>query len=363
MRKFLQIVATLAVAAALTSCYYSHPNKLDHWMPSDDATIDSVNFRIAHHYWKGFNLETTDPLVLAAHPAPQQTDALAELRVETAADSIGIRRKERLIVTDILYVPTDTVDTVWVKVARDQLTQGWLRETELLEHAVADTPISKFIHAFSDRRTIIFVSVLGVVALLLTLHLVRRRREKRDTEGNPLQRLRNWLGISSGLLMAPDGWKGAYRSFYPTLLCLTVSGITALYCSMQTFVPSTWVEYYFHPTLNPFTPELPLIMKSFVFCVWLLVIVTLAVLIDLWKQEGVTMALVHTGGLACISIIIYLVLTFTIPLYIGYVLLAAYWIYALVRYFRLRPKTFYCGYCGRSIQQLGPCPHCGAENK
>ena len=42
--------------------------------------------------------------------------------------------------------PADSVDSVWVKVARDQETMGWVHEKELLEKVVPVDSVSQFIH-------------------------------------------------------------------------------------------------------------------------------------------------------------------------------------------------------------------------
>lgn len=357
MKKLFHLAVLLIACYTLTACYYSHPNKLDHWIPTDQSVIDSVNFRIAHHYWKGFIFETTDSLTLNTYPASHLTDALAELRVETANDSIGIRKKEKLIVRDILYIPADTIDTIWVKVSHDQLTTGWIHEQALLKTVVPDAPISRFIRTFSDRRTLIFVTTLCIVGLLSVIVALLRRQasQRRQSDGKDSH--------ISNCRRPGSGWCETFHTFYPTLLGLSVSGTTALYCSIQHFVPSTWVEFYFHPTLNPFHPEIPWVMKVFLGAVWLLAIIILAVVIDFRKRKGVLTALAHLSGLACTCIVLYLVLTFTIPLLIGYVLLAAYWVYTIWKYAHQYNRKFLCGQCGQPLPDLGNCPYCGAENK
>ncbi len=370
LRRHIFILSLLCML--MQGCYYSHPERLEPWQPADGETIDSVDFRTRHHYWKGFNFEATDTIRLTRRP-PQQTPEdvgfsdkvlTQDLLYPMSADSMLIHASDPLVVADIMYVPQDTIDSVWVKVARDQGTQGWVREKVLTKYTVADAPISRFIHFFSDSRTIIFVSVLGVFILLLILTLLFRQNkaEYKDANKHPLRRVLNQIGISAGLL-APGGWRGAYRSFYPTLLCLTISAATALYCSIQHFVPSTWVEYYYHPTLNPFSPDLPPIMQLFVASVWLLVVVSVAVVIELWREEESAYLLSHIAGLACICVLIYLVLTLTVSFYVGYILLAAYWIFALWRYFHRRPARYRCGLCGEPLEELGTCPNCGADNK
>lgn len=372
MKKTFIFLTTAIAGLLFTGCYYSHPERLDPWDPEEAADIDSMAFRTSHHYWKGFNFEATDTLRLATRPPTTTTEDAAKEKLVVTSEAVllgtthdmVIRPSEQLVVADILYIPTGTSDTIWVKVARDQLTQGWVGESQLMNHTVVDTPISKFIYHFSDRRTIIFISILGVFVMMLILTMILRRKGQNNHEKAPstLGHILRQTGISAGLL-APGGWQGAYRSFYPTLLCLTVSAVTTLYCSIQHFVPATWVEYYFHPTLNPFSPDLPPIMQLFVGMVWLLVVVSIAVILELAHEEEGSYLLSHLAGLACVCVVIYLILTLTVSFYVGYLLLLVYWAFALHRYFQRRPARFRCGMCGQPIEQLGICPHCGADNK
>ncbi|MBR1594454.1 MAG: zinc ribbon domain-containing protein [Alloprevotella sp.] len=371
MKHIQTLLLALLSVVMLAGCYYSHPDRLEPWEPDETGGIDSVAFRTSHHYWKGFNFEATDTLRLSVRPPQQNVDnAVREgLAVSSEAVLLGVRDSmlinstDPLVVADILYVPADSIDSIWVKVARDQYTQGWVSEKALMAFAVADAPISKFIHYFSDQRTIIFVSILGafIIALVVTMLVRQQKLTGKHRNASTLRYILRQTGISAGLL-APGGWKGAYRSFYPTLLCLTVSAVTTLYCSIQHFVPTTWVEYYFHPTLNPFSQELPPIMQLFVASVWLLVVVSVAVALELVREEESGYLLSHAAGLACVCVIIYLVLTLTVSIYVGYVILVAYWVFALLRYFRRRTAHFRCGFCGAPLQQLGVCPHCGADN-
>ena len=346
MRQIFLPFFFLLVASILSSCYYSHPNKLDHWVSTGAQYVDSVNFMIAHHYWEGYNLETTDSF--------QLTQTLPESFEEQEISHLMIKAKEHLVVADIRYVPTDSVDSVWVKVASEQFTQGWVREKTLLSKATPSDPISKFINNFSNSRTLIFISLLGLFILLVVIQMIWKNKRP--------QSFSRLFYHSTGLL-APGGWNGAFRSIYPTLLCLTISGSATLYGSIQKFVPITWVEFYFHPTVNPFSPELPLVLALFIASVWLFLIIWCTVVIDLLHHELFQQVVVHSMGLACICIILYLVFTLSVQIYIGFPLLLVYWIYAIWRYRKQHYVKLHCGNCRAEISQLGTCPYCGAINK
>lgn len=346
MRQIIHSLFFLVIASLLSSCYYSHPNKLDHWVSTDDQYVDSVNFMIAHHYWEGYNFETTDSLQLA--PTLPGADG------EKGISHLIVKAKEHLVVADIQYVPTDTIDSVWVKVASEQFTQGWVHEKTLLSKATPSDPISKFINNFSNSRTLIFMSLLGLFILLFVLQMIWKNKSQ--------QRFSRLFYHSTGLL-APGGWNGAFRSIYPTLLCITISGAATLYGSIQKFVPTTWVEFYFHPTINPFSLELPPILVLFIISVWFIFIIWCTVVIDLWHHEPFQQVVIHSIGLACICVILYLIFTITVQIYVGFPLLLTYWIYAILRYRNQHYITLHCGNCGAEIPQLGICPYCGAINK
>ena len=99
----------------MAACYYSHPNKSDHWLAANEGAVDSVNFFISHHYWTGYNFQATDSLhVETAPPLKGLPDYGALLN-----DTVRIDNGDNLVVAKVMYVPNDTTDSVWVKVARE----------------------------------------------------------------------------------------------------------------------------------------------------------------------------------------------------------------------------------------------------
>lgn len=335
MNKFvLHLLFILLFGWLNTACYYSHPNKMDHWTATNDGAVDSVNFYIGHHYWTGYNFKATDSLhIMTAPPLQGLPDYGAIIN-----DTICINSGDPLVVARIMYVPADSTDSVWVKVARDQLTQGWIHEEALLTSVVPDDPISKFIYYFSDSRSIYVLSVIGLAILFWLIQSVRHKRF----------RIVHFRDIPS---------------FYPTLLCLCVSGSAALYGSIQRFIPFTWVEFYFHPTLNPFNSDLPLIMALFIASVWIMLIVIVAVIDELRRQPDLGDTLSYLASLGGVCVVLYLVFTLTTPIYIGYPLLMAYWYFAIKSYIINQPSHLLCGVCGKSIPRKGKCPHCGTMNQ
>lgn len=251
-------------------------------------------------------------------------------------DVLPVYKGEKLVVAEFMTLPADTADSVWVKVARDQETIGWIREKELLEKVVPTDSVSQFIHLFSSTRTVAFLTVLALSGLWHLLRAVRR------------QKLR--------LI-----WLNDIDSVFPTLLALLMATAATLYASIQHFAPDVWEQFYYAPSLNPFA--LPFILALFMANVWGIIIVGLATLDDLFHQTQTEAALLYVLGLVSCCIFLYLFFTYTTYYYIGYPCLLAY---ALWSFRRIRHTTRYkfcCGSCGARMKAKGICPHCGAVNE
>ena len=219
-------------------------------------------------------------------------------------DTIILRKHDRLVVADIKTVPADSIDSVWVKVARDQLTFGWVHESDLLANVSPDDPISQFIDFFSDSHLLIF---LGFCVLVGGAYGLRRlmRKGARIVHFNDIP------------------------SFYPTLLCLLVAFSAVLYSSIQLFAPESWRHFYYHPSLNPYA--LPWHLGLFVTSVWAIVIVAIATIDDVRHHLPFGQAILYLGGLAAVCAVDYVIFSLTTLYYIGYPLLIAYIVFALYR--------------------------------
>ena len=208
MRRSVFYMVHLVLCILLCGCYNQGPITPDAWNLTEQQ-LDSISFYTTHHYTQGYNFVVSkDSLVILEQqnemmPVPDILTAEIMAGDETMpmlslVDSITLRRHERLVVADICMVPTDSVDSVWVKVARDQLTQGWLRESDLLKAVSPDDPISQFIDFFSDTHLLIF---LGFCVIVGGAYGLRRlmRKGARIVHFNDIP------------------------SFYPTLLCLLIA--------------------------------------------------------------------------------------------------------------------------------------------
>lgn len=336
----------LLFAVILSSCHYERDD--DAWAATDaKAEVDSVDFRNVHHYWKGYNFAATDSFGIASRAPFQPVPAYAK------DSTIHIAPNDVMAVEDIqkdtTLTDTTKMGTLWVKVATlsrhaenstsPATRSGWIKEEDLMKHVVPDAPVSKVIRALGSPVTKWALGI-GVVLLGVVLLGLRLRRHLEAV--------------------------GA-QSLYPVLLNIIVSGSVVLHRSIWHFVPDTWVEFYFYPTLNPFSPELPPVVALFVLSLWLLLLVGMAMVDDLRHKTGggftqfvLTLLILVVRGAA-----IFAVFAVICPFWLLYPALLVYWFIILRRYLRFyrRHTTFRCGHCGRTIRRLGPCPYCGAINR
>ncbi len=322
--RWMSLWTLLLSVVLLTSCYNKGQQTPDAWDLTEQQ-LDSISFSTTHHYTQNYNfVVTSDQLTLS--------DNLPDI----AFDTVYVVRGERIVVADIKMLPTDSIDSVWVKVASDQVTQGWIRESELLKGVSPDDPISQFIDIFSDVHLLVFLAFFVIVGSAYGMHRLNRHQAYivhfRDID-----------------------------SLYPMLLCILVAISATLYASIQLFGAESWRHYYFHPSLNPFA--LPFHLGLFVASVWAIIITGAAAVEDSFRQLPSSFdTILYLGGLAAVCAVDYVVFSIFTLYYIGYPLLIAYIVFALWKYHQQAHYRFLCGRCGAHLKQKGRCPHCGAMN-
>lgn len=308
----------------LTSCYNRGQESPDAWDLTKQQ-IDSISFSTTHHYTQNYNFVVTASQL-------QLSDELPEM----AFDTMYVSKGDRIVVAAIQTVPTDSIDSIWVKVAHDQVTQGWIRESELLEGVSPDDPISQFIDIFSDVHLLVFLAFCVIVGGAYAMRRLLRHRAY----------IVHFNDIDSP---------------YPVALCLLIAASATLYASIQLFGAESWRHYYFHPSLNPFA--LPLHLGFFVASVWAIVIVAVAAVDDAFRQLPSRFeAVLYLAGLVAVCSVNYVVFSIFTLYYIGYLLLVVYVVYALRTYHRQKHYRYRCGQCGAKLHSKGQCPHCGAQN-
>ncbi len=297
--------------------------------------VDSVVFRLTHHYGPNFNFELkADSMILV----PREGDLIQ--------DTCVVRNKDLLVVAQIKRIEaSDSTmeDTFLIKVAHDQTTMGWVKESKLLENAVPDDPISQLIDFMTGSRAIWMSSFLGFGVIAFFFRKMRKQKMS--------------IGLSD--LKVVDLIE--MDSFYPPLLLILVACVAALYASVQNFVPEFWQEYYFHPTMNPLL--LPPIMAVLVTLVWLTLIVIVAVVIEVYNNFYSFRGIIYLFEIAGLCMLVYLLISWTILIYVGYLLLPILIAYLIYYYFKYIRCTMTCGHCGRKIREKGICKHCGAINE
>lgn len=326
MRRILSLFLPLLL---LTACYNRGQQTPDAWDLTQQQ-LDSISFYTTHHYTQDYNF------LVRADSMPIIQQLPAEALSDMPVDTLMVYKNEHLVVADITTVPADTIDSIWVKVARDQETFGWIHEHDMLEAVSPDDPISEFIDFFSDAYLLIFLGLAVVVGAIFVIRKLNIRQAK--------------------LVHFND-----IPSFYPSLLCILVATAAMLYSSIQLFDPEKWRHFYYHPTLNPYA--VPPVLGFFLVSLWAMLIVSIAVLDEVRRLLSFADALLYLLGLGAICAVVYVVFSVFTLYYIGYLLYVAYVVFALWCYFR-RPRPRYtCGRCGALLYDKGTCPHCGAQNE
>lgn len=326
------IILLLTAVIVLSGCYHRKTFSGKRHIAATELTQeqqDSLNFVHTHHYSQNFNFIVKQDSIVLLKGQPE------EIISNLPTDSIIVKKGERIAVAEIRMMSSDPTDSVWVQLARDQYTFGWTREKSLLQAVVPDDPISQFISTFSDTHILISLIIISIISMAYLLRKLFRN--------------------NANIVLFND-----INTFYPTLLTLTVSASATFYSSIQLFAADIWQNFYFHPTLNPFS--VTQILSIFLFSVWFMVILMVAVIDEVRKQLPFSDAILYLCSLCGICAICYIVFSITTLYYIGYPLLIAFYIYALRKFYNSSRAPFICGNCGELIRHKGKCPKCGAMN-
>lgn len=313
-----------------SSCYHQNTKNINENLLDSVGQNDSSHFKATHHYSSNYNFVVkADSLVLSKQQPEETLSHLQE-------DSLIVYKNDHLVVADIRIMSADSIDSVWVQVARDQQTFGWIHESKLLPDVVPDDPISLFISIFSDIHLLVFL----VIIVLISVYYIMR---KLLSASLPIVHLRD------------------INSIYPTLLVLLVATSATFYASIQLFAPQVWHHFYFHPTLNPFSVPLPL--NLFLLSVWAILLIGLAAIDDVRHLLPLGDAVLYLCGLAAVCAVNYIIFSVSTLYYIGYPLLIVYAYWAIKRYVKMPRIKFVCGNCGMPLEKSRRCKHCGALNE
>lgn len=307
MRKVYLFIIALVLCSA---CYY----------PAEESTLYAVN----------------DNFFLAADSMRLQTqEPLHNMPIDTLSDSIMLFYNDPLVVAQIVEIPEDSIDSVWVKVARDQFAQGWIHQSDFLASVVPDDPISEFIYLFSQRHLWFFLGLVFTVLIVLVVQKIRHSR--------------------FNMIFVRD-----ISSFYPTMLTVSLSSSALLYASIQRLVPETWVLYYYHPTLNPF--DLPLILGLFIASIWLLVVLVIATIDEVLALLPIPEAILYLFSLLGVCVVCYMVFSLPALGWLGYILYLIFSVALIWRYIKCFRARCLCGKCGAKMHGKGQCTRCKTRN-
>lgn len=319
MKKLILVFTALLFVC--TACHYTPP-KLTKTM--SDFSKDSLSYLYKFHYTWNTNFEVS-------------SDSLRLICLPIEGDSVTLHKGDRVVVADFASHPNDSIDTLWVKLAHSQETQGWLRSKDIVNHFVPTDSISQFIYLFSNTHVVYFVVILAIFIGVWIIRLVMRKK------------------ISLVFFRDID-------SLYPLFLCLLMAFSATLYETMQKFAPDTWQHFYFNPTLSPF--HVPAILSIFLLSIWSFIIISVAVLDDTFRQLSAPRAFFYLLGLLASCVFCYFFFILATSIYLGYLFLILLFIIFCKRVASGKHSYYYrCGKCGRKIKEKGTCPHCGAYNE
>lgn len=320
MQKIKYILPILLLMVTLVSCHYSKTvvSENEHTDSSSDSIIDILN----RHYTLNTNFEvTSDSLMLQQLPL---------------IDVVPVYKGDKLVVAEFMIQPEDSIDSVWVKVARDQYSIGWMRESDLLSNVVPLDSVSQFIHFFSNSHTTIFLVVLAIFGVAYILRAFKKKRVHLV-------------------------WFNDIESVFPALLSFLIATAATLYVTIQHFFPDLWQQFYYEPSLNPF--KLPFIISMFMVNIWLIILVGIATIDDILHHSHFDTIFFYLLGLMSYCILLYLFFTVATYIYIGYICLPLYGVWSYKRIQMSSSFQYICGNCGSKIKKKGVCSHCGAINE
>ena len=205
------ILPLLLSLLLLSACYHRPVRQQVPQAVLTEQQLDSIAFARTHHYTINYNFMVSDDSLMLTRQMPEE--AVSNL----PTDSFAIGPDQRLVVADIRILPADSVDSVWVQLAQEDGTFGWVHESEMLKTVEPDDPISQFISFFSDEHLLIFLLVFVLIITAYGMYKLLRRK--------------------AHIVHFND-----IATFYPTLFALVVAVSATLYASIQLFAPDSLAQ-------------------------------------------------------------------------------------------------------------------------
>ena len=118
--------------------------------------------------------------------------------------------------------------------------------------------------------------------------------------------------------------------------------------------------YYYHPTLNPF--DLPLILGLFVASIWLLVVLIIATIDEVFALLPIPEAILYLFHLLGVCVVCYLIFSLPVLGWLGCLLYIVFSVSFIWRYMKCFRARCICGRCGAKMHGKGRCTRCKTIN-
>ena len=127
MKRLVWIVCSMVLVFVLAGCYGKPTAKQGASVDYTEHQLDSLAFQTTHHYTNNYNFVVSADSLELLNQQPE------EMLNDMMVDTFALKKHSRVVVADIRIIPTDSIDSVWIQLAKDQETFGWTHESELLK--------------------------------------------------------------------------------------------------------------------------------------------------------------------------------------------------------------------------------------
>ena len=169
----------------------------------------------------------------------------------------SIQKGERLV---LIQAERDAADTtqIWIELAQESHIAGWIKWQDLISDTAPSGPISRLLHRALSPIGKFITSILALASLCLCVLLMRKRSGI-------------YFSIAAGVL---------FLMLTVFMLCFSSGGLRL------------W-NYYLAPTLWPFAPFMPFLLRLLLLLFWANVVLWLAALFSLRRESYMVCA--HCG--------------------------------------------------------------------
>ena len=166
------IIVMIVGLMTLSGCYHTKTRQHDAYTTTNAMNYADSSFYSTHHYAQNYNFVVkSDTLSLLRQQPEEKLNGLH-------TDSFLVKRGAHLVVVDIRLLKNDPTNSVWIQLARDQYTFGWIHESRLMQSVVPDDPISQFISTFSDTHLLVFLIIISVIAMSYLAYSIKQKHVK-----------------------------------------------------------------------------------------------------------------------------------------------------------------------------------------